>query len=127
MGVRFYGCSHDVATDESTRNCSAPDCLESFALCWFSCVEGRLTKKTHDEFLHADLINGINTRYGGVIWRDVYSDLRSVNHVLSNLTLPSLCPLKAVDMSLIVKHGLVDVLLLADNKRTILDNLLIQR
>ncbi len=50
-----------------------------------------------------------------------------MNHILPNLTLPTLGPLEAVLMALIIQHGLIDLLLGIQHKRPVLHDLLIQR
>lgn len=48
-------------------------------------------------------------------------------HALANLALPALGPLKAVRVALVVVHGLVNILLLGDDKGAVLDDFLLQR
>lgn len=48
-------------------------------------------------------------------------------HPLANVTLPSTNPLESIRRSLVVHHGLVDLLLAVENKRPILHHLLVKR
>ena len=50
-----------------------------------------------------------------------------VNHALSNLTLPVVCPLEAVRVCLIVSHSLHNLFPRGDDKRSVLNNRLIKR
>ena len=48
-------------------------------------------------------------------------------HPLANVTLPSADPFESIGRSLVVQHGLVDLLLAVQNKRTVLHHLLVKR
>ena len=50
-----------------------------------------------------------------------------MDHSLPNLTLPTFCSLEAILMTLIIKHGLINLLLRIHDKRPVLHNLLVQR
>ena len=49
-----------------------------------------------------------------------------MDHALPNLTLPSLRPFESIRMCLEIHHSLINLFLRVENKRSVLDDLLIE-
>lgn len=50
-----------------------------------------------------------------------------MSHRLANLTPPASCALESIGMTLVVKHGLVHFFLRVEDKRTVLNDFLVER